>query len=675
MNQPEFDYFGPYRVEGVLGRGGMGTVYKGSHARSGDKVAIKVIAAAVANQSRFRRRFAAEIDTLKRLKHPHIVELIGYGEEQGLLFYSMEYVAGHSLLEHMRQHRVLPWEDVLQIGIETSAALKHAHDLGIIHRDLKPANLMLSDQGQVKLTDFGIAKLFGSTDMTAAGSVIGTADFMPPEQAEGKTVTTRSDLYSLGCVLYALLAGRAPFGGKSVPEVLYAVRYNPVPDLAALAPTCPAELSELIKEMVEKDPLKRPPTALVVGNRLKAIQAGMRKLGSPSKPSDESKPLEKIGKELTSLDLSDDEDDEIRLTHPELVSTHEQPTMLAPQASVNKDTKASPPAAPSDSFITNHERTSVLAKNELPPIDTARLDKQTKRPLSQASAEPGEALTTDMPIHTGRSAHIARSASTGPASSIGSSTNVGPSSFTQVTEGDVQASVFGLAPETNTTQNDWIQYASIGVMVAILLACVAFGWWIFRPVSADRLFQDISTQLDSNDEEAIAAARPKIDEFLERFPDDRRRTEIQAIADDDDLTKAFNTLKRRAARKGESLSALDQAFLDCLEARQKNAEDYRRKLDSFIVVFGKLDGLTRTEKRLVELAIYADKTQPAPKLEIPPATTQLEKLIRSAEAELSGKELISYYKSLLELYAGKPWAADQLIRIRERIKLDEANGK
>ena len=109
MNQAEFEYLGPYLVEGVLGRGGMGTVYKGAHSRSGDKVAIKVIAGGVANEARFRRRFAAEIDTLKRLKHPHIVELIGYGEEQGLLFYSMEYVAGHSLLDHMRQHRVLPW--------------------------------------------------------------------------------------------------------------------------------------------------------------------------------------------------------------------------------------------------------------------------------------------------------------------------------------------------------------------------------------------------------------------------------------------------------------------------------------------------------------------------------------------------------------------------------------
>lgn len=664
MNQPEFEYFGPYRVEGILGRGGMGTVYKGSHARSGEKVAVKVIAAAVADQSRFRRRFAAEIDTLKRLKHPHIVELLGYGEEQGLLFYSMEYVPGHSLLEHMRQYRVLPWEDVIQIGIETSAALKHAHDLGIIHRDLKPANLMLSDQGQVKLTDFGIAKLFGATDMTAAGSVIGTADYMPPEQAEGKTITTRSDLYSLGCVLYALLAGRAPFGGKSIPEVLYAVRYNAVPDLMALAPNCPTELAELIKEMVEKDPQKRPPTALVVGNRLKAIQAGLRKLGNSQKPpTADSAPSPKIGKELTSLDLSDDDDNEIRLTHPELTSTHEQPTMLAPQPSANKDTNVSTRQSPSDSFITNHDRTSVLAKNELPTNVASRSDKATKRP-----GPPVPSAAEPFP-------------SGGPASNPSMSTNAGsitspgPSRYTQVTESDINASVFGTVTDSKSPSSDWIQYVSIGVMVAILLACVGYGWWLLQPESADQLFNDISTHLESNDEESIALVRPKIDEFLERFPDDKRRAEIQAIADDDDLSRAYSNLKRRAARKGDSLSALDQGFLDCLEARQKNADDYRRKLESFIVVFSKLDGLTRNEKRLVELAIYAEKVQPPPRMEVPLATTQLEKLIRSAEAELSGRDLIGYYESLLELYAGKPWAADQLIRIRERIKSDQANGK
>lgn len=655
MNHPEFDYFGPYRVEGILGRGGMGTVYKGSHSRSGEKVAIKVIAAAVADQARFRRRFAAEIETLKRLKHPHIVELLGYGEEQGLLFYSMEYVPGHSLLEHMRQHKVLPWEDVIQIGIETAAALKHAHDLGVIHRDLKPANLMVNDEGQVKLTDFGIAKFFGSTDMTAAGSVIGTADYMPPEQAEGKTITTRSDLYSLGCVLYALLAGRAPFGGKSVPEVLYAVRYNAVPDLLALAPTCPNELAELIKELVEKDPQKRPPTALVVGNRLRAIQAGMRKIGGQS-GSDGIKPLEKIGKELTSLDLSDEDDNEIRLTHPDLAATNEQPTILAPRPNTAADTNSSPNQANADSYISHGDITSAQLSNPLPAIVTSRSDRSDPRPPAQPHASP-------------------RDRNAGSSSNVGPSTNAGPSRFTHVSESDVRSSIFGTDRESQAQGMGWTHYLSIGVMITALLASLAFAWWKFQPASADQLFNEISLAMDTNDDEQLEIVRPKINEFLDRFPDDQRIPQLQSIADDADLAKAHSSLRRRAARKADDLSALDQAFLDCLEARQTNFENFQRKLKAFIVVYGKLDGLTRSEKRLVELAKYADRVQPIPKPDIAPATIQLEKLIRSAEADLSGTELMSFYGSLLELYDGKPWAAEQLLRIRGRIKSDAANGQ
>lgn len=644
MSQAEFEYLGPYRVEGILGRGGMGTVYKGVHARSGDKVAIKVIAAGVANQSRFRRRFTAEIDTLLRLKHPHIVELVGYGEEQGLLFYSMEYVPGHSLLDHMRQHKVLPWEDVLQIGIETAAALKHAHDLGIIHRDLKPANLMLSDKGQVKLTDFGIAKLFGSSDMTAVGAVIGTADYMPPEQAEGKTVTTRSDLYSLGCVLYALLAGRAPFGGKSVPEVLYAVRYNAVPDLLTLAPNCPAELAELIKEMLEKDPLKRPPTALVVGNRMKAIQAGMRKItGVTSRlPTEGAAALnrEKVGKELTSLDLSDAEDDEIRLTHPENVSTHEQPTILAPHPAEQSPT--------SDSLISNSQVTSVVRDGQIPASVTQRAHNA---------------------VIPSRKTPAAHGAVQDPVS------GTGPSRFTHVSEREARESVFGDAPATNPRHQKWIQYLSIGLMVSALLGSIAFGWRIFRPDSADTLYRQISAAVDSGNEEQVEAVRPEIDEFVERFPEDPRISEVQRLADDADLQRALLNLQRTAARKGDSLSAMEQAFLDCLIARERNPELYKEKLNAFLVVYGQLKGLTSPEQRLVALARFAEQVKTAPKITIPPATIQLEKLIRSAEGELSGAQLLDYYRNLLLLYDGKPWAAEQLIRIRERLKSDSTDGK
>ncbi|MEM7315411.1 MAG: serine/threonine-protein kinase, partial [Planctomycetota bacterium] len=180
MKPPE--YLGPYQVGDSLGRGGMGTVYKAKHAKSGDDVAVKLIAQHVSDEMKFRRRFHAEIETLKRLKHPNIVRLIGYGEEHGMLFYSMELVSGQTLQSIIRTEKRLAWMRTLDIAIQICSALKHAHDIGVIHRDLKPANLIIEQDDTVKLVDFGISKIFGH-DQTAAGSIMGTADYMAPEQA------------------------------------------------------------------------------------------------------------------------------------------------------------------------------------------------------------------------------------------------------------------------------------------------------------------------------------------------------------------------------------------------------------------------------------------------------------------------------------------------------------
>lgn len=645
MSQVEFEFLGPYKIEAVLGRGGMGTVYKGTHVRSGDKVAIKVIATGVATQSRFRRRFAGEVETLKRLKHPHIVQLIGYGEEHGLLFYSMEYVDGHSLHDHLRQHRTLPWEDALQVGIETAAALKHAHDLGIIHRDLKPANLMLNSKGQIKLTDFGIAKLFGSTDMTAAGSVIGTADYMPPEQAEGKPVTSRSDLYSLGCVLFALMAGRPPFGGKSVPEVLYAVRYNPVPKLTDVVPGCPTELALLVEELLDKDPQQRPPTALVVGNRLKAIQQGMQKLAS----ANEGKPKPvlpdpNIGQELTSLDLSDSEDEELRLTNPDGSSLRDDPTMLAPQQ------------ADSPSYVTDQDRTSDAT--EPPPPSQIEVPLVNTLPVARPPVSADRAWSA-----TSRLSEDEHQLSSG-----------GPSHFTHVTDADGKLSPFGVTEPVHSHRLDWLQYASMAGMLLILLICLGIGWRILQPKSADALYRDIAAAVESVDDGQLIEALPAVHDFLERFPDDPRAAELRSILDDAELTKEIRKLQRQANRAGgvAELTAIEQGFLDCMSARNRDYDLYRVKLQAFLSVFGKIETLSAKEMRMVELASFA-RHEPVVKTAISPATQQLEKLIRSAEGVLKGKELDEFYQSLLVLYDGKDWAVEQLARIRERIKTSAMN--
>lgn len=656
MSEPEFEYLGPYRVERTLGRGGMGSVYKGVHTRSGQAIAIKVIAGSVANSPRFRRRFAAEVETLQRLKHPNIVELVGFGEEQGLLFYTMEYVDGHSLHDHLRANTKMPWQEAVQVGIETAAALKHAHDLGIIHRDLKPANLMLSTDGQIKLTDFGIAKLFGGTDLTAVGSVIGTADYMPPEQAEGKPVTVRSDLYSLGGVLYALTCGKAPFGGKSVPEVLYSVRYNAAPDLLEREPEVPTELAELVHEMLDKNPQRRPPTALVVGNRLKSILHGYSAKGDTAKRAIDlgsaaagkaveddhaaGTSMRKMGTHLTSLDLSDIEDDEVQLTGADIndlgldhggegqdeppsverpIDTHEQQTMVAP------DGMELPPA--------KHASGSALGRRE-----------------SEFSGEFREMPLSEESITSG-----------------------GPSHYTPVEEADSKPFAFPEDEPEKKVAVDWLQIGSIAGIIATLLGCVALGWYLLQPGSAEDLYDTIVQAADSGDDSQLVGVQDEIELFLSRFPEDERVVELQALSDDIELARWTRVLRRKAGRTGgeAGLTAIEQAFLDCMEIRDRDTAVAEPHLRAFLSVFGAVENLPGKQRRYVELADYALRVGASRKeVLVPVAAEELEKLIQSADKALSGDDLATYYKDLLTLYGDKPWASEQIERLKRKLESD-----
>lgn len=265
------EQLGPYKIHRLLGRGGMGAVYAGVDSETGNHAAIKVLSPALADDPGFRERFKAEIETLKKLRHPNIVQLYGYGEHDGHLFYAMELVEGRTLQEELQSGKRFDWREVGRIGIEICQGLKHAHDVGVIHRDLKPANLLVSKDGEIKLSDFGIAKLYGMTHLTADGGVLGTADYMAPEQAEGRQATTRCDMYSLGSVLFALLARRPPFAAATLPEVLHALRYDSPPPVRRFAPQVPAEFESILNELLDKDPQKRVATPLVLSNRLKAM--------------------------------------------------------------------------------------------------------------------------------------------------------------------------------------------------------------------------------------------------------------------------------------------------------------------------------------------------------------------------------------------------------------------
>src|SRR5947208_1239100 len=252
------DRLGKWVIFKELGRGGMGRVYLAQEELTGRQAALKVLAAKLAQEVGFLHRFQREIETLSKLDHPNIVRFYEAGFEDGHHFYAMEYVEGLNLDQLLEEQPRLLWKDVLNIALQVAPALRHVHDHGIIHRDIKPSNLILNAQGVIKLTDFGIAKVFASTHLTATGGIVGTAEFLSPEQAAGKIVGRRSDLYCFGCVLYALLTGRPPFTGKTYVELLHKHRYGQFDRPQTYVTDIPHELDELICQLLEKEPDKRP---------------------------------------------------------------------------------------------------------------------------------------------------------------------------------------------------------------------------------------------------------------------------------------------------------------------------------------------------------------------------------------------------------------------------------
>src|SRR5262245_22054415 len=262
---------GPYEIEKPLGKGGMGSVFAATDSRTGERVAVKALTPHLAMAEGFRERFEAEIESLKALRHEGIVRLFGYGEQDGVLFYSMELVDGTSLEDELKAGRRFNWREVTNIAIQLSLALKHAHDHGIVHRDIKPANILLYDDDKVKLADFGIARLFGMNQLTTAGGGLGTADYMSPEQADGRPVTARCDQYSLGGVMYALLTGRPPFRATNLPQMLQLQRFAKPEPVRAFAPDTPEELERLIAQLLAKEPSERFPNMQVLARHLQAM--------------------------------------------------------------------------------------------------------------------------------------------------------------------------------------------------------------------------------------------------------------------------------------------------------------------------------------------------------------------------------------------------------------------
>ncbi|MFN8174822.1 MAG: protein kinase [Solirubrobacteraceae bacterium] len=245
---------GRYRLDARIASGGMSTVYRAFDRTLERTVAIKVMHREIAQDSDQLERFRREARAVAQLSHPHVVGVIDAGEEDGRPFIVFEHVEGETLKQRIRSHGPLEVGEAVAYAIEVARALGAAHQRHIVHRDVKPQNVLIDVEGRAKVTDFGIARTLEEDGLTADGRVIGTTDYVAPEQAVGHDVTGRSDIYSLGIVLYEMLTGEVPFKGESQVAVAMAHVREPMPDVRARRPEVSAALAAVIERATAKEP-------------------------------------------------------------------------------------------------------------------------------------------------------------------------------------------------------------------------------------------------------------------------------------------------------------------------------------------------------------------------------------------------------------------------------------
>ncbi|HOM17613.1 MAG TPA: protein kinase, partial [Thermoguttaceae bacterium] len=536
----EFQWLGPYQVVRKLGRGGMGVVYEGVDVETGQRAALKVLSAALSEEQDFRSRFEAEIETLRRLKHPNIVRLFGFGQQEGLLFYAMELVDGPSLDTELRRGRRFLWPEVVQIGLQICRGLRHAHDRGVIHRDLKPGNLLWASDGTVKLADFGIAQLFGRTRITAVGSVVGTLDYMAPEQAEGGLVDARADLYSLGAVLYALLSGRPPLRAKTLSEMLDKLHNSRPTPIRHYAPETPAALEQLLDQFLEKDPERRIAAAQIASRRLEALlQATTAAPEGSSQPEqafkEESPPAETgprapedqpkavpmdaddAGTESWIADQPRAEQERTPAAEKEVVELPETKSMTWPVAAGGAGLPVSQAAEDAISAISLEpgEKGGDASRGAMPPDSNAPASSQADQEVSCLLAPTRQATPPE--FRPERKPSVLKEEA---ASGVGEKGVAYRPELTRRMSGSQRPTHFTSVSEEELDQmpveephRPWVSWQT-WVLAAALLAVGGTVWYLLQPSSADALYERIARTAEEGTIEALRTVEPTIQEFL-----------------------------------------------------------------------------------------------------------------------------------------------------------------
>ena len=528
-------HLGPYTIQSRLGRGGMGAVYEAVDTTTGGTVAVKVLASHLADDAGLRRRFEAEIDTLKGLRHPGIVRLLAFGEQDDQPYFAMELVRGKSLEQILRGGRRFTWRETLAIAAEITRALKVAHDHGIVHRDLKPANLLVADTPSgdpdnpttIKLADFGIAKLFGGAAHTALGNVVGTAEYMAPEQAMGKQIDHRVDLYALGLVMYAMLTGAPPFRGSQLTEVLEMQRRTVPPRVASLVANLPPEFDELIVRLLAKDPAHRPASALAVGRLLAAIDILHPPAPAPDNASGGTAAVERSA-----------------TPPPTAHERSNRPTLPLDQGCAPTAAFGSPGAA-SNAASAPGQGPDLLAPTQAFPGPAATAPPPKQSGKGALTHRDADAATQDFILGSA----TARTADSSPPDKSSRLPTDVASASTQVDRGPrnrfMTVEEFFRVNEDQTRRDRRRQAWWQGLAACALLAALsAGGWLLLTPPSADQLHSRIMTVADDTSAD-LRDARHSIEIFLDRHSDDARAAAIADLKHTLDL----DTLERRGRRR------------------------------------------------------------------------------------------------------------------------------
>lgn len=277
----EGSVLGRHRLLSPIGVGGMGSVYKACDTQTGDIVAVKILAPHLASTDSAVRRFFREAKAVAALKHPAIAQILDFGEQEGVFYIAMEYVEGETLSQCIKRGQ-FSWKQTADILLQVIDALNEAHRKGIVHRDLKPSNLMITEAGKVKTLDFGLVKVqrgiglhagggISADTLTSPGTVLGTLNYMSPEQAMGKDIDPRSDIFSLGIIAYEMLTGKLPFQGKTLGETLDSICHAAYQPIARFDWEASEKFETIVGKCLRKDPLRRYRSVKELGKDLERV--------------------------------------------------------------------------------------------------------------------------------------------------------------------------------------------------------------------------------------------------------------------------------------------------------------------------------------------------------------------------------------------------------------------